>query len=204
MVAVKVWLGGEGPSELGTRADGGDEPGVIEALLVNIEPRGWVVDGAQRWKYIRKYRAGHALRGGANHEDIHNLLGLALSARDAGCEILAFTRDVDADEDRAAAIARGIALATDMFDTLVVVGGVARPAIEGWILACARARDSDSMSRARTLAELRGREIDAKSAAAYVAIVEACDLDRLPPGCASLSDWISNARTQLGRVIRGA
>jgi len=48
MVAVKVWLGGEGPCELGTRADGGEEPGVIEALLVRLEPSGWGIDGAQR------------------------------------------------------------------------------------------------------------------------------------------------------------
>ena len=56
MVAVKVWLGGEGPSELGTRADGGDDPGVIEALLLKVEPSGG-------WITTARTRLGRALRG---------------------------------------------------------------------------------------------------------------------------------------------
>lgn len=204
MVAVRVWLGGEGPSELGTRADGGDEPGVIEALLRKLEPAGWVVDGAQRWKYIRKYRAGFAARGGENHEDIHNVLGLALKASEGeGCEVLAFTRDADADDRRAAAIARGIELATEQFPMLVIVGGVARPAIEGWVLALVGVRDSDALSRARAVELLRDRSIEEKRASAYVEIVNVADLDRLPVRCGSLTGWLSAARTKLGRVLRG-
>lgn len=38
MVAVKVWLAGEGPSEIGNRDTGGDRVGVLEALLRRIEP----------------------------------------------------------------------------------------------------------------------------------------------------------------------
>jgi len=204
MEAVKVWLGGEGPCELGTRTDGGDEPGVIEALLLRVEPKGWIVEGAQRWKYIRKYRAGHAARGGRNHEDLHNVLGLALKAKDVGCKVLAFTRDVDADDRRADAIARGIALAGELFPALVIVGGVACPAIEGWMLALLGVRDSDAMSRVRTLELLRDREIEKKNADAYVEIVNAADLAHLPVGCGSLTDWLSTARTQLGRVLRGS
>jgi hypothetical protein len=203
MVAVKVWLGGEGPCELGTRADGRDEPGAIEALLARIEPTGWIVDGAQRWKHIRKFRAGHAARGGDNHEDLHNVLGLALKAWEAGCEVLAFTRDADADARRADAIARGIALAGSQFPMLVVIGGVACPAIEGWILALLGVRDSDALSRARTLELLRDRAIAEKKAGAYVEIVNAADLEQLPVGCGSLADWISSARVQLGSVLRG-
>jgi hypothetical protein len=193
VVAVKVWLGGEGPSEIGTRADGGDAPGVLEALLLRLEPTGWRVDGAQRWKYIRKYRAGHAARGGENHEDMHNVLGLAL----------AFTRDVDADARRASAVERGIEQAKTQFVTLSVIGGVANPAIEGWVIACLGVRGTDDMSRVRTLELLRERDIDEKSHAAYVAIVTEADLARLPPGCGSLNTWLSRARATLARVLRG-
>jgi hypothetical protein len=203
VVAVKVWLGGEGPSELGTRADGGDDPGVIEALLLKVEPTGWIVGGALRWKYIRKYRAGHAARGGDNHEDLHNVCGLALTAWEAGCEVLAFARDVDADDRRADAIARGIALASEQFPMLVVIGGVARPAIEGWVLALVGVRDADELSRARALELLRARTIEEKQASAYVEIVSAAELDRLPVGCGSLAGWIATARTRLGRALRG-
>jgi hypothetical protein len=38
VVAVKVWLAGEGPSEIGNRDTGGDRVGVLEALLRRIEP----------------------------------------------------------------------------------------------------------------------------------------------------------------------
>ncbi len=203
MVAVKVWLGGEGPSELGTRADGGDEPGVIEALLLKVEPTGWIVDGALRWKHIRKYRAGHAARGGDNHEDLHNVLGLALIAWEAGCEVLGFARDVDADNRRADAVVRGSALASERFPMLVVIGGVARPAIEGWVLALLGVRDSDAMSRTRALEFLRARAIEEKKASAYVEIVNAAELDSLPVGCDSLAGWSSTARTHLGRALRG-
>lgn len=173
MVAVKVWLGGEGPCEIGTRGDGGDQPGVLEALLLRLEPAGWIVGGAERWQYIRKYRAGSALRAGRNHEDIHNVVGLALMAWEAACEVVAFARDTDADRERATAIEQGIAAAAGLFPMLVVVGGVARPAIEGWILALLGVRDTDGMSRQRTLDELAARDIDEKSPAAYVCVVEA-------------------------------
>jgi hypothetical protein len=203
MVAVKVWLGGEGPSELGTRADGGEEPGMLEALLLRLEPTGWIVAGAQRWKYIKKYRAGHAARGGDNHEDLHNVRGLALAAWEAGCEVLAFTRDVDADARRAAAVARGIEQARELFQMLVILGGVARPAIEGWVLALLGIRDSDALSRARAIELLRDGAIAEKKASGYVEVVNAADLDRLPVGCSSLADWLTTARTHLGRVLRG-
>lgn len=203
MVAVQVWLGGEGPSELGTRADGGDDPGVIEALLLKVEPAGWIVGGALRWKYIRKYRAGHAARGGDNHEDLHNVRGLALTAWEAGCEVLAFTRDVDADDRRADAIARGIEQARSLFPLLVIIGGVARPALEGWVLALLGVRNSDALSRAKSLELLRSRSIEDKKASAYVEIVTAADITKLPVGCDSLASWLSAARTHLGQALRG-
>lgn len=49
---LKVFLGGEGSNELGTRwyVPMGDELGVVEALLRRIRPGGWRVAAALPWK----------------------------------------------------------------------------------------------------------------------------------------------------------
>jgi hypothetical protein len=204
MSEVKAWLGGEGSNELGTRADRGDQPGVIEALLRRVEPTGWHVEGATRWKDIRKFRVGAALRDGENHQDIHNVCGLALKALDNQCALLAFTRDTDADDRREDAITRGIAAARQLYPNVRIVGGCAVPAIEGWILALSGVSKINDMSRKRTLEELSTRAIDPKSTAAYVAIVESADLARLPNGCDSLTTWLGSARVELTIAVRGA
>ncbi len=203
MLAVKVFLGGEGNCELGGRADGNDRRGVIEALLLQIEPSGWIVGGALKWQHIRKFKAGGARELG-NHRDTHNVRGLALHAWEAGCEVMAFVRDVDAESERRAdAIARGIEAAANERPEVAIIGGGARPALEGWILALLNERNTDEMSRARTLERLRELEIVAKKAEAYVEVVEAAKLDALPPGCDSLTEWIAIARARLGAAIHG-
>lgn len=103
---IKVFLGGEGSNELGTRwhRPMGDQPGVVEALLRRVRADGWCVGGARLWKTIRKYQAGVA-RGAPNHGDARNVLGLVLHAYEAACELLVFVRDDDGDPDRDPAIA---------------------------------------------------------------------------------------------------
>ncbi len=201
MSEIKVWLGGEGPNELGTRADRGDQPGVVEALLVKVERSGWRVAGATRWKDIRKFRVGAALRDGENHQDIHNVCGLALKALDNQCAVLAFARDADSDDRREDAIARGIAAARQLYPRVRVIGGCALPALEGWILALSGVPKTDDMSRKRTLEELRIRAIDEKSTTAYVALVEAADLARLPNGCDSLTTWLGSAQAEFTAAL---
>lgn len=90
MPEIKVWLGGEGNCELGTRADGGDSVGVVEALLRKLEPLGWHVEGATKWQHIRKFRVGAAIRR-SGHGDTRNARALALIAFEAGCEVLALS-----------------------------------------------------------------------------------------------------------------
>jgi hypothetical protein len=97
---VKVFLSGEGSNELGSRCglaayQSDERPGVLHALLARVQPSGWVVGGARTWSTIRKYRAGKAA-----HADTHNVLGVALDAKEAGCEVLAFSRDLDRDAAR--------------------------------------------------------------------------------------------------------
>src|SRR3954470_6460776 len=137
---IKVFLGGEGANDIGTRSEQpmGDGPGVSEVLLRRLRrlrPTGWQVDGAMTWSAIRKYRAGVAANNAA-HADVRNVLGLMLQACERGCEMLAFLRDADGEPLRAQAIE---ALLDDLPDLgygypLTVVGGVPRPKLEGWIL----------------------------------------------------------------------
>ena len=60
---------------------------------------------------------------------------LVLHAYEAGCEVVAFSRDRDSDPDRDAAIERGIAAAKAAWPEMGVIGGIARPCIEGWVRA---------------------------------------------------------------------
>lgn len=189
---VKVWLGKEGTNDAGA----------LEALLRRVEARGWRVDGGTAWKDIRKYKAGGA-RHESHHADVQNVKGLVLQAYEAGCEIVAFSRDEDADRERKRAIDDGISQAKNIFPTIEIVGGIARPALEGWILALLGERDTDEMSRARASQRLADRDTSLKSSAAYVALVEEAQLDQLPPGCDSLRDWLTVAREVLPRVIHG-
>ena len=156
-----------------------------------------------RWQHIRKFRVGAVLRGGTSHQDLRNVCGLALVAWEAGCEVMAFVRDVDADDRRTDAIDAGMATAAELFPQLVMIGGVAKPALEGWILALRGVRDTDAMSRKRTLEKLRELAIAEKQVEAYVEVIEAADLDALPPGSDSLRDWLAIARVRLGAAVHG-
>lgn len=203
---VKVWLGGEGPSEIGDRDRlGGERVGAVEALLRKVEPDGWRVAGAVRWKRIRKFTVG-AARGRASHGDIHSIAGLVNIAYEAECEVVAFTRDVNAHTERAEAIRRGIALAREIrhLAEVEVIGGPAISALEGWILALLGVRDSESMSRRRAKERLADWDLVGKKAEDYVEVIEKADIrkDRLPPGCDGLCAWLATARDVLGRVMR--
>lgn len=203
MSQVRVWLGGEGPNEIGNR----DEPngvrrGVIEALLLRLEPNGWRVEGATLWKRIRKYKVRAAI-GRENHGDIHNIAGLVQRAAEEGCEVVAFTRDVDSEPGRADAIARGIEHVRAIFPTVDVIGGPAVPAIEGWILALLGVYGTESMSRGRTVAEVETRAIAPKLTRGYVEVIAEADLGALPRDCSALLAWLETARQVMAKAIRG-
>ena len=68
----------------------------------------------------------------------------ALDASEAGCDVLAFSRDRDNDEDREKAIEEGIAAAKTA--RLAVVGAAAIPTLEGWILALMKTSRTEAMS----------------------------------------------------------
>lgn len=203
----KVWLGGEGKNELGDRDQpSGTRIGALEALLRKLAATGWRVEGATVWRKIRKYKAGGARKpGGArgsNHGDVQNVLGLVLHAYEAGCEIVAFCRDTDADTERAEAIDIGMAQAHAAFSTIAIIGGPSKPALEGWMLALTGQRDSDEMSRAAVNRKLGSLPL--KDTESYVAIINDADLAKLPAGCDSLRSWIESGRKVLAHSIHGS
>ncbi len=204
---LKVFLGGEGNNDIGTRWQRpmGDQPGVVEALLRRVRPSGWHVAGARSWQSIRKYQAG-AARKRPEHEDARNVLGLVLHAYEEACEMLVFVRDVDGEDLREQEIRRVLntlitfGFAEEYHYELAVVGGVARPKLEGWILWLLGVTGTDAMTPARADRELATTDIEAKSTAQYVANAES---RALPAGDGSLPEWLGHAKATFGRLIDG-
>jgi hypothetical protein len=102
---------------------------VIETLLRHVQPSGWQVVGARNWAHIRKLRA----HGPAPNEQ-RNVAALALHAREAGARVLAFVRDGDDQSSRVQDIDAAIGAHEAKEDAPDIVGGVAVPVLEGWLL----------------------------------------------------------------------
>jgi hypothetical protein len=195
----RVFLGGEGASELGgwskERVYRSDEPGALEALARRVAEAGWQVVDAVCWKNIRKYQAGRS-----DHNDVDNVLGLVLAAEEAGCDVVMFSRDDDGDDATASAIAEGIRRARGEFD-VTIVGGPCRPCIEGWVLAVLGTARTESLGSARAKGDARARGLD--GTAAYVTAIESADLGRapsfarVPADAETLRAWLAQAATVL-------
>lgn len=207
---AKVWIVGEGNNELGAGDGyGGRDRGVIEALLTRVCDGGWECAGKQQWHAIQKFQAGGARLAAHSHGDYLHVLGLVLEAYESAADAVAFTRDVDSDPDREGAINAALAWIRDESGWLIdAIGGVAKPAIEGWILALRAVPRTDEMSRARTLAHLAEHGIGIKSTADYVCIVEQAELGEprhfgLPAGTESLRAWLATAHEVLTHLVHG-
>jgi len=137
------------------------------------------------------------------------VLGLVLAAYEEASDAVAFTRDVDSDPDREAAVAAALAWIRDETDWKIeVIGGVAKPAMEGWILALRAVPNTDAMSRTRTKQHLADHGVDLKSTDHYVRVVEEAALGEpehfgLPPGAESLRAWLATAHEALNRLVHG-
>jgi hypothetical protein len=201
---VRVFLGGEGANELGSRwreppYESDDEPGVLQALLSRVEETGWVVAGATTWKKLRKLRA----RGPTPPEE-RNVVALAYEAKRAGAEILAFLRDADGDRDRSSVIEQGVARAKEDYPLVDVIGGVPFPVLEAWILAMLGDHKTEGLGKTAAQTCLEKKGLAAKDTAAMVAVVARTDLDRLPKDAGSLIAWRDAARKALTPRIRAA
>jgi hypothetical protein len=183
---VRVFLAGEGPTELGDWATEvpyrRDPPrrGVIEALLRLVADDVEVVDGAT-WKSVRKFRAGHHAS-----PEARNVLGLALDARESECEVFAFLRDRDRRRDREEDVFDGMTRAREMFEDVRIVGGLAIEETEAWILAILGVRGSELLPDPKRALSERGTS----GTEEMVEAVERAGFRDVPPDAASLRRWI--------------
>lgn len=186
-------MAGEGRNELGgwadlppyRRADG--PPGTLVALLRKVAPGGWEAAGAVAWRKIRKYRAGEHRR-----PETRNVLGAAQIAREADCEVLAFTRDRDKSPERQEDVEAGIVVARELH--VETIGGVAIETLEAWLLALDGRVGTEEISRPKDVLAGEG----ASTTADFVAKIEGADLARLPEDAKSLRVWLGRAREVLG------
>lgn len=170
--------------------------GALEALLRKVNPEGWEVEGATRWWALKKYEAGKA-RQNSKRADERHVRALALRAEEQGCDAVVFSRDLGSDEDREAAIEAGISWAQERL-ALRIAGGVAKPALEGWLLALLGESRTDELSRGRVAERLEEHGVAGKKAEDYVGLIEQADLAMGERGSNSLRQWLERARAALG------
>jgi hypothetical protein len=199
MSFLEIYLGGEGPNELGSRAGDpvyqtDDNPGVIQALLLKVQTEGWCVVGATTWSKIRKFRAN-----GPSLNEERNVLGLIEAAWRAEADAVAFIRDSDGDADRSRVVAEAIEKGGRIFSTIDIIGGTAIPVLEGWILAICGVHDTERMSKAKAQSRLTAQGIAVKNTLAMVDAVKAMNPDTLPQDAVSLKRWLASARRILAR-----
>jgi len=197
-----VFLGGEGPNELGSRS--GDAPyqtdavpGVLQALLRLVQPAGWRVVGAKNWAQIRKLKAR-----GPSPNEAQNVRALALDAKEAGAAILAFIRDSDGHDERIQDIDTGIAQAKRSDPDLELIGGVAHPVLEAWLLAMQGERGTERLSKSAAQASYGVKTGALKNTEKAVEIVEACVPQSVPQDARTLHGWLNTASEVFARRIR--
>ncbi len=202
---MKVFLGGEGPNDIGDWANypyyHGEHPrhGVVGILLEKVEPDGWEVEGAIAWKRLRKLRVGK--HGKA---EVRNVQALLLKAREAGCDAVAFIRDRDRDERRQQDVEEGIAQASQEYPQgPQIIGGMAIEKLESWMAALAGNTGSEAMRENRLHAIFDELQIEWKSTRQYAEFAEAADLDQVPDDALSLTAWLDRAREVFGQEANG-
>jgi hypothetical protein len=191
---LKIFLVGEGRNDLGSRAaepqyQSDDEPGAIQALLRRARKSGWRVGGARTWKSYRKYKA-HGTTAG----DKSTVRKIALDTVEHECDVSAFIRDRDKEPNRVDEVNEGIALVEEDRDISVsLIGGVAIPKLEGWILAFLGIRKTEEMSPAKAEHLLSENGIRAKDTAHMVEVInQASDAD-VADDAGSLKKWLAVA-----------
>lgn len=134
--AIRVFLAGEGATELGGWADSiayrekVPRLGVLEALIQREAPgASYQIVDAVIWKRIRKYRAGEF-----RSAERRTVLGLALMAKEASADAVVFSRDRDGEAERVGWIEAAIDDARELYASVTLAGGVAIEETEAWIL----------------------------------------------------------------------
>ncbi len=194
---VRVYLGGEGANELGSRAcepayQSDTKPGVLQSLLRKVQRDGWSIAGATIWKRIRKFQAK-----GPTPKEERNVLGLIEAAIRAEADVVAYVRDRDEDLERAQVIAQAILKAEELFPSVRIAGGTAVPVLEAWILAILGEHQTEKLSKAGAQSRLESKGVARKDTQAMVSIVDTMVRDRIPRDAESLCQWLSRAEETL-------
>ncbi|MCU0676757.1 MAG: hypothetical protein MUE69_28695 [Myxococcota bacterium] len=190
---MKLLVAGEGPTELGDRAQPPQyrkgREGVLEVLLARVlEGVEYEICDAVVWSRLAKeppgrrivsYRVGMGTRGEGK-----TVLKLALRAFETKLDAVAFVRDRDRDEERQKVVDDAIREAAAMFEHVKVVGGVAVEAIEAWALAARDERDCERHARPKD--HFEGSVVD---------VLREADLDVASRRSPSLREWLGRART---------
>jgi hypothetical protein len=202
VTALKIYLSGEGRNELGFRVrhevyqQPEDGPGVVEALLFAVALTEFEIVGAMQWNKIVKYEAYKGPRPARN--EARTVLGLALDARRAGADVLAFLRDQDGHPERTSIIQDAIATAESQFAPLKVVGHTPVQVLEAWMLALLGEHGSEAWSRtkAQKLLAQRGKSTTAEMVEIVQGALPSCEL---PADAKSLRLWLDRAKKVLGQ-----
>jgi hypothetical protein len=195
---VKILLAGEGRNELGGwidlppyRADAPD-PGVLQTLLEQLTVAPWIVHDARQWKSIRKYRAGDR-----SAPETRSVLGLALQAKESGCDVLAFVRDEDGAPQRTADVEAGLKRAAELWPALSVVGSMAIPCLEGWLLALQGKPGTEQLSKQKAIQFLVQAGVATKDTQALVECVRQHGVAQVAPDAEKLRTWLDAAQRAL-------
>jgi len=200
----KVFIAGEGPNDLGSWAKepqyrDPSYPGVVESLLLRVNPSGWTVSGSRRWKHIRKYVANSP-----TPKEKRNVLGVALEAVESGCDVLAFVRDRDGPKNkkRQQDVEEGIRTDQEMHgQSLGIIGGMAIERIESWLCALLGKIKSEKMGTSKVDEFLVGKGVELKDTSSMVDVVEKAEMDKIPSDAVSLRGWLDMANAALGELI---
>jgi hypothetical protein len=185
---VKIFVGGEGPGELGkwaepveARAHSKRGDGVLVALVRRIHSDCTVVGGIP-WKSIRKLRPG-----GHRSAEERNLLGLEVLARESGSDCLVWSRDTDQDDERREQLRHAMRELTHPS-----VGCPVDPCLESWALALARKHNSpDTLTSTKAKALAKQHEIGSVDAMERLAQTQPLEELRSP----SLNQWLTTCST---------
>jgi hypothetical protein len=173
--------------------------GVVERLLLGVQPEGWTATGRIEWKHLRKMRA----KGPTPREE-RNVLALVLEAKRGAAHVLAFVRDADGDPERAEAIDAALRTAREEFPEIEVIGAAAVPVLEGWMLALLGESGTERLGKTAAQSKLREKGIPLKDTPAMVKVVTESSLERVPQDAVGLRGWLSTAREVLPRRVREA
>ncbi len=192
MTGLRLFYAEEGRTELGDWADlpqyrhSQPEGGVLQALVSRVTTELTVVVGARVWKDIPTLRPG-----GKRSYEQRRVGQLSLFAKEAGADVVVFSRDRDGDQDREMSIEDGIAEAGP-FPKLV--GGVAAQAIEAWVLALRGETKSESYRSPKSVLEARH---NLSTTQQKVADTLSADLQAIPEDAVTLHRWLKRAREHL-------